>query len=141
VAEFSRYVRLVSAVVERQGRYLVTRSSEPGTQEGPWEFPTGEVATGESHEEALQRELRERLGVEVSVGRLRARRTSFYVGYSLERVIYDARILADQEPRPLGVAGLRWVAAQDLERYAFPPPDQATRDSILGQTPPPVSSQ
>jgi 8-oxo-dGTP diphosphatase len=131
LAESARCVRLVSAVVERQGRYLITERSSSGVLAGSWEFPTGQVATGESHEAALHREIRERLGVEISVGRLRARRTHFFVGFSLERVLYDAQILLGQEPRPLRVADLRWVAAQDLECYPFPPADQATVDSIV----------
>ncbi len=140
LAESARCTRLVSAVIQRQGRYLITQRSDPGILAGVWEFPTGLVAIGESHEAALQREIIERLGVEVSVAGLRARRTHFYVGYSLERVLYDAQILPDQEPRPLRVADFRWVTAQDLESYPFPPADQATLDSILGhQDQPPVS--
>jgi len=132
MAESARCIRVVSAVVERQGRYLITQRSDSGILPGQWEFPTGQVVPGESDEAALQRELRERLGVEVLVGRLRARRTHFYVGYSLERVLYDAQILPHQTPSPLRVADLRWVAAQDLGSYPFPPADQATMDSILG---------
>jgi 8-oxo-dGTP diphosphatase len=132
MAEPARCIRVVSAVVERQGRYLITQRSDSGIVPGQWEFPTGLVAPGESDEAALQREIRERIGVEILVGRLRARRTHFYVGYSLERVLHDAQILPNQEPRPLRVADIRWVASQDLESYPFPPADQATMDSILG---------
>ncbi|MGD0836747.1 MAG: NUDIX domain-containing protein [Polyangia bacterium] len=132
MAEPVRCIRVVSAVVERRGCYLITQSSGPGIMAGLWEFPTTQVLTGESDEAALRREIRERIGVEISVGRLKARRTHFYVGYSLERVLYDAQILPDQQPRPLRVADLRWVAAQDLESYPFSPADQATMDSILG---------
>ena len=131
MAELARSIRVVSAVFERQGRYLITQGSDSGILPGQWEFPTGQVVPGESDEAALQREVRERIGVELSVGRLRARRTHFYVGYSLERVLYDAQLLPDQEPRRLRVADLRWVAAKDLESYPFPPADQATVDSIL----------
>lgn len=132
MAELARCVREVSAVVERQGRYLIAQCADIGLLAGLWEFPTAQVALGESDEAALQREIRERMGVEISVGRLRVRRTHYYVGYSLERVLFDAQILLDQKPRPLRVADVRWVAAQDLERYPFPPAHQAIMDSILG---------
>ena len=131
MAESARCIRVVSAVVERQGRFLIAQRSGSGILAGLWEFPTVQVVPGESDEAALQREIRERIGVEISVGRLRSRRTHFYVGYSLERVLYDAEILSDQKWRPLRIADLRWVAAQDLESYPFPPADQATMDSIL----------
>jgi len=132
LAELARSIRVVSAVFERQGRYLITQRFGTGILAGPWEFPNGQVMSGESHEAALQREIRERIGVEILVGRLRARSTHFYVGHSLERALYDAQIRSDQEPRPLRVASVRWVTAQDLELYPFAPADQGTVDSILG---------
>jgi 8-oxo-dGTP diphosphatase len=135
MTESVRCIRVVSAVVERQGRYLITQRSSHGILAGLWEFPTARVLAGETDEAALQREIRERIGVEISVGPLTARRTHFYVGYSLERVLYDAQILPDQEPRPLRVGDLRWVAAQELESYPFAPADQATMDSILDLVP------
>ena len=132
MAESARYIRVVSAVIERQGRYLIIQRCSPGILAGLWEFPSGKVEPGESDAAALQRELRERIGVEVRVGSLKARRTHFYVGYSLERVLYDAQILPGHEPRPLHVADFRWVAAQELEQYPFPTADQPTMDTILG---------
>jgi 8-oxo-dGTP diphosphatase len=132
VVESARCVRLVSAVVERHGRYLITQSPGLAALPGQWAFPTGQAATEECPVAALQRELLESLGVEISVSRLRARRTHFYVGHWLERVLYDAQIPAAQDPRPLRVAGLRWVTAEDLANYPFAPAEQATADSILG---------
>jgi 8-oxo-dGTP diphosphatase len=127
-----RHIRVVAAVIEQQGRFLITQRRLTGRLAGLWEFPSGKVELGETDEAALKRELRERVGVDVRIERAKARRTHHYVGYSVDLVLYEASILANQEPRPLRVANLRWVAAQELEQYPFPPADQATTDLLLG---------
>jgi hypothetical protein len=50
----------------------------------------------------------------------------------VDLVLYRASIAPSQEPRAIRVADVRWVAAQELENYAFPPADQATTDLLLG---------
>jgi 8-oxo-dGTP diphosphatase len=126
------HIRVVAAVIEHQGRFLITQRRSTAVLAGLWEFPSGKVETGETDEAALRRELRERVGVDVSVGGSTAHRTHRYDGYVVELVLYRASIAPSQEPRPLRVADVRWVAPQELENYAFPPADQATTDLLLG---------
>jgi len=126
------HIRVVAAVIEQQGRYLITQRRPTGVLAGLWEFPSGKVETGETDEAALRRELHERVGVDVNVGGSTARRTHRYDGYVVDLVLYQASIAASQEPRPVRVADVRWVAPPDLENYAFPPADQATTDLLLG---------
>jgi 8-oxo-dGTP diphosphatase len=126
------HIRVVAAVIEQQGRFLITQRRSTAVLAGLWEFPSGKVETGETDEAALRRELQERVGVDVSVGGSTAHRTHRYDGYVVDLVLYRASIAASQEPRPIRVADVRWVAAQELENYAFPPADQATTDLLLG---------
>jgi len=125
-------IRVVAAVIEKEGRFLITQRRLTAVLPGLWEFPNGKVEAGESDEEALRRELRERVGVDIEVGRSTARRSHRYDGYVVELILYRANILPGQEPRPVRVADLRWVKAQELENYAFPPADQATMNLLLG---------
>lgn len=61
-------VEVVAAVVERDGRYLITRRPEGTHLAGLWEFPGGKLLPGEKPEDALRRELKEELGVGAAVG-------------------------------------------------------------------------
>lgn len=125
-------IRLVAAVIERDGRYLITQRRPSAVLPGLWEFPGGRVEEGETDEQALRRELHERLGTDVEVKTQMAHRVHHYQGYSVDLNLYQAAIVPGQEPKPMRVAEVRWVASGDFEKYPFPAADQATTDLLLG---------
>jgi len=131
-AESETHVRVVAAVIERDGKYLITQRRKTAVLPGLWEFPGGKVEAGESEETALRRELRERVGVDVEVKGRMAQRLHHYDGYSVELNLYQTNILRGQEPQALRVADFRWVASAEFEKYSFPAADQATMDLLLG---------
>ena len=90
------HIRVVAAVIEHQGRFLITQRRSTAVLAGLWEFPSGKVETGETDEAALRRELQERVGVDVDVGGSTARRTHRYDGYVVELVLYRASIAPSQ---------------------------------------------
>ena len=103
--------------LENPRRLLVARRSAPPKFAGMWEFPGGKVEDGESFEEALHRELREELGVNIRLGsEISAPQEA---GWPLnERAVmrvWFAEVL-DGEPRPLEDHDeLRWVLLADGE--------------------------
>jgi 8-oxo-dGTP diphosphatase len=123
---------VVAAVIANEGRYLITQRRLTAVLAGLWEFPGGKVEEGESPTAALIREVRERVGVEVTVGACIARRTHDYLGYSVDLALFQASIVGDAEPRPVRVADCRWVASDEFDKYSFPAADQATMDLLLG---------
>jgi 8-oxo-dGTP diphosphatase len=125
-------IRLVAAVIERDGRYLITQRRPSAVLPGLWEFPGGRVEDGENDEQALRRELRERLGTEVEVKGRMAHRVHHYYGYSVDLNLYQAAIALGQEPQAVRVAEVRWVPSNEFEKYPFPAADQATTDLLLG---------
>lgn len=64
MSEFEK-IRVVAAVVEAGGRYLVCRRPAHKRHGGLWEFPGGKLEPGETLQAAARRELAEELGVEV----------------------------------------------------------------------------
>ena len=125
-------IRVAFAIIEEQGRFLITQRQFSGSFPGLWEFPSGKVEEGEMDEAALKRELWERIGIGVAIERQSAARSHGYETYAVDSVLYRARILPSHSPRPLRVADFRWVTAQEIEQYAFPPGDQAAMDELLG---------
>ncbi len=58
-------IRVVAAVVEREGRLLLGLRPAHKRHGGLWEFPGGKIDEGEDHEEAARRELHEELELHV----------------------------------------------------------------------------
>ena len=126
-----RTVRVVAAVIRKDDKYLITQRREFAVLPLKWEFPGGRVEPSEKDEDALKREVRERLAVDVLVdGKLGERRHQ-YKGYSVELALYACRLLSD-ELRAANVREFRWVGSNEFDQYEFPAADQATMDALLG---------
>jgi 8-oxo-dGTP diphosphatase len=109
----------VAALLEAEpGRYLVQQRL-PGKSRGLlWEFPGGKVEPGESDVEALVREGREELGVELEVGALRFQTRHAYADLTVDLHLYAARVRSGS-PRPLGAHALRSVTPAEMLELPF----------------------
>jgi len=103
---------VVAGAVVRDGRVLLAQRTRPPELAGQWELPGGKVEPGESAEEALRRELREELGVEVRGGERFGAEVHLRGG--LVMCAYRVHLL-DGEPRALDHAAVRWVDAGELD--------------------------
>jgi 8-oxo-dGTP diphosphatase len=131
--DMAKRIRVVAAVIEKDGKYLITQRRESAMLPLLWEFPGGRVEEGEDDKVALARELKERLEAEVEVSEMVGERRHEYVGYTLELVLYKARLKRDWL-FARKVRGFRWVASADFDGYEFPDADQRTMDLLLGLT-------
>ncbi len=126
-------VRVVAAVIERSGKYLITQRRATAVLPLLWEFPGGKVEPGETDPAALQREVRHRLGVDVEVGQLISFVSHPYEKYVVDLYLYDCR-LSGPEPSPdaATVNAFKWVASAEFEQYPFTPADEANMNKLLG---------
>ena len=114
-------VVVTAAVVERDGRFLVTRR-QPGVHlEGYWEFPGGKCEAGEALDACLARELREELGVESQVLDEILAVTHDYRDRSVE--LHFFRCALDGDPAPQLGQEMRWVTRAEMAALPFPPAD------------------
>lgn len=127
-----KVVRVVAAVVEREGKYLITQRRDKAVLANLWEFPGGKVEAGERDEDALHRELRERLDTEAKIGKKLGEKIHEYDGYRVALALYEA-VLDEKKPlRAVRVKDFRWVGSAEFDQYPFPDADQATMDQLLG---------
>ncbi|MFL5264265.1 MAG: (deoxy)nucleoside triphosphate pyrophosphohydrolase [Anaeromyxobacteraceae bacterium] len=114
-----RSVRVVAAVVRREGRTLITRRKDDAERGGLWEFPGGKVEAGEAEPAALRREIAEELGCEVAVGELLLRHRHRYPDLDVELAFYACALPEGAAPRAIGVAEIAWAAPGTLASYPF----------------------
>ena len=104
---------VAAALFDRTGRVLIAQRPAGKALAGRWEFPGGKVAAGESERDALLRELREELGIEVIAARPFMRLTHAYEERDVELSLWIVERFAG-EPRSLDAQTLKWVAAAQL---------------------------
>ncbi|MFP6687662.1 MAG: (deoxy)nucleoside triphosphate pyrophosphohydrolase [Polyangiaceae bacterium] len=129
-------IRVVAAVIEQDGKYLITQRRERAALPLLWEFPGGKVEQGESDSDALQREILHRLGVQIGVGELISFVTHPYDHYSVELYLYSCSIESG-EPEVRAVNDFRWVTSDEFESYDFTPADESSMSKLLGLAPNP----
>src|SRR4051812_18578553 len=112
---------VAAAVVENDGRFLVTRRQRGVYLEGVWEFPGGKCDQDESLTDCLARELREELDVASRVGEEIYTTTHSYPDRSIELHFFRCELLGP--PRPQLGQEMRWVPRGELTTLEFPPAD------------------
>jgi mutator protein MutT len=115
-------VVVVAAVIERDGAFLLTLRLEGTHLEGHWEFPGGKVHPGETHTEALCRELREELDVVAEVGERVHHVTHAYPEKTVELHFYRCRL--EGEPKPMMGQAMQWVPRHELRELPLPDADR-----------------
>lgn len=113
---------VVAGALVSGGAVLVAQRKRPAELAGLWELPGGKVCPGESDPDALVRELREELGVEVSVAERLGADVALRTGMTLRAYVVS---LVDGSPHPHEHRALRWVRAGELDSLAWVPADRA----------------
>jgi len=113
------------ALVDVDGRVLLARRPEGKKMAGLWEFPGGKLNPGETPEQALIRELKEELGIDVTAACLApfAFASHDYEGFHLLMPLFLCRRWKGI-PKPREQQTLAWVHARRLTEYEMPPADK-----------------
>ena len=112
------------ALIDADGRVLLARRPAGKEMAGLWEFPGGKLHDGENPEQALIRELREELGIEVN-GDCLAPYTFASHAYERFHLLMPLYVCRKWQGTvtPLEGQELKWVKAKNLGDYPMPPAD------------------
>ena len=127
-------IRVVAALIEEGGKFLVCRRPANKARGLLWEFAGGKVEQGEEKAAALVRECREELGVELDVGEVFTELTHVYPDVTVRHTLFCARIAAGV-PQRLEHAELRWATPQEMLSLEFCPADAPILRMLAGRTP------
>ena len=113
-----------AALIDVDGRVLICQRPEGKNLAGLWEFPGGKVEPGERPEQALIRELKEELGIDVTAACLAPLTFAShgYPSFHLLMPLYVCRRWDGTLTAKEGQA-LKWVRPNRLRDYPMPPAD------------------
>lgn len=114
---------VVAALIWQGDRFLACQRPAHKARGLLWEFVGGKVEPGETKEQALIRECREELNVELSVGALFTEVIHEYPDLTVRLSLFHATI-ARGEPQRLEHNALRWITVEEIDELAFCPADE-----------------
>jgi A/G-specific adenine glycosylase len=122
----------VGVVLNAAGEVLIDQRLEEGLLGGMWEFPGGKQEQGETIATCIARELKEELGIAVTVG---AELITVDHAYSHKKLRFVVHLCdwVSGEPQPLASQQVRWVRPAKLGNYAFPAANARIIEALLGR--------
>ena len=111
-----RNLNVAIGVLKNSGKYFIQKRSSRGLLADLWEFPGGKIEKGESPGEALRRELKEELGVEIKSSRHFVNLNHFYTHFRVSLSVFFCEL----KTFPESDATHRWVNLADFSRYPMP---------------------
>ena len=121
-------LEVVAAIIVAGRRVLATQRGV-GEWKDYWEFPGGKIERGETAGQALQREIREELDIDISVGRLLTTIDFDYPNFHLKMHCFLCGILSGH-PRLIEHEAARWLSLAELHSVNWLPADELIIDMI-----------
>ena len=115
MARLPRIRVVAAALYDSAGRVLIAERPPGKHMAGRWEFPGGKIGADEADRAALERELKEELGIEALVAQHLLTLTHAYPDRIVELSMWTVERFAG-EPRSLDGQRLKWVAPRELAR-------------------------
>jgi 8-oxo-dGTP diphosphatase len=112
-------IKVVAAVIERNGQILVGQRRKSDSHGLKWEFPGGKVERGEAPVAALARELEEELGIQAHIGREIVRYAHEYPKRATILLMFYSVTEFSGEPQSLAFERIVWEHPEKLPDYDF----------------------
>lgn len=126
--EKQKNIEVVAAIIQSGGKYFATQRGY-GEWKDWWEFPGGKIEPGESHKDALRREIREELATEIEVGSLLTTVEYDYPKFHLTMHCYLCTVVSGNLLL-LEHEDARWLSGDELDTVKWLPADRSIIDLL-----------
>ncbi len=117
-------------IIKKDDQVLIALRPEEAMLGGLWEFPGGKQKEGENIEKTVKRELREELGIEVTITKPFMKLDHAYSHFKITLHAYLCE-LKNGEPRARSSQRIRWVPINELEEYPFPKANRKLTQKLM----------
>lgn len=128
----SKRIEVVAAIIEKDGRILICRRAENKTRALKWEFPGGKIEPGETPEQAVLRECREELDVDLCVKGEFMRVLHSYPDIEIQLTVFRTAIIGS-DPRCIEHKEIRFVYPSELADFELCPADITVAEKIISE--------
>ncbi len=122
-------VEVVAALIWEGEKFLICRRPKEKARGLLWEFVGGKVEAGETKPQALARECREELGIDVAVGDVFAEVTHTYPDLTVHLTLFSS-VIERGVPQLLEHADMRWIFPSEIPLYEFCPADKTILEKL-----------
>lgn len=123
------YVEVVAALIWDKDRFLICQRPATKARALLWEFVGGKVEKGEGKEQALIRECKEELAIDIAVDSVFTEVTHDYPDIAIHLTLFNSRIVGGQLTL-LEHNAMAWINSSEIENYEFCPADRVILDKI-----------
>jgi A/G-specific adenine glycosylase len=131
-AEIPHYI-VTAAVIRRGRKVLLAKRPSKGLLGGMWEFPGGKIERNETLEDCLIREIREELGVLISLGEPFGIYQHAYTHFRITLHAFSCELLKGK-PKPIEATELAWVKPSELRNYPMGKVDRLIARKLSSRT-------
>ena len=125
-------LEVVAALIHSGEKFLICQRPADKARGLLWEFAGGKVEPGETHEQALIRECREELAIEIAVESVFMEVQHEYPDVCVRLTVFNARIVAGT-PQKIEHNDLLWISPAESAGYPFCPADVAIVQKIKAE--------
>lgn len=121
---------VVAALIWDKDRFMICQRPAHKTRGLLWEFVGGKVEKGETYEQALIRECREELDIELKVNDVFMDVVHEYPDLTVHLTLFNSGI-AEGEPKMLEHNDIKWITPGEIGNYDFCPADVEILKKII----------
>ncbi len=109
-------IHAVIAIIKKGNKYFIQKRPSQGLLADLWEFPGGKIEAGENAAQALVRELKEELGVELESSKHLFNVKHFYTQFKVNLSVFACSL----NKNPQADATHQWISPHDFSKYPMP---------------------
>ena len=124
-------IDVVAAVIQNEeGKILIAQRNLKKSQGGLWEFPGGKIEPNETKEEAIIREIKEEMDIDIESKKFIAQKVFNYPDKDINLIAIECKQIKG-DIKLNEHEDIKWVNKNELRNFNFAPADKFIINAIL----------